>query len=80
MGLLRGYDSFIGEAAGAALSLFIENSDAGAIGTQNAVGQIRRQFGLKFDATVAAETAFRQGFGATMRAEHQFQVIAAVGA
>jgi hypothetical protein len=70
MGLLRGYDSFIGEAADAALSLFIEHPDAGAIGTQNAVGQIRRQFGFYFDTTVAAEITFRQGFGATMRAEH----------
>jgi hypothetical protein len=43
MGRLRFQDSLIGEAANAALSLVVKDTDAGAIGAQNAVGQIRGQ-------------------------------------
>jgi hypothetical protein len=81
MGRLRFQDSFIGEAADAALSLFIEDTDTGAIGAENAVGQIRGQLlTLESAAATTAERSLRQGFGATEGADPHFQVAAAEGA
>ena len=47
MGLLRGNYFLIGETADAALFLVIKDTDAGAIGTKNTVGQIEGQFHLR---------------------------------
>jgi hypothetical protein len=58
MGGLRFYDGFVGEAASAAFTLFIKDTDAGAIGAKNPVGQIRGQFFIF--QTAAATTAERR--------------------
>jgi hypothetical protein len=81
MGRLRFQNGFIGEAAGAALSLVIEDTDAGAVGAENAVGQIRGQLlVLQAAAAMAAKRGFRKGFGATEGADLQSQVATAEGA
>jgi hypothetical protein len=80
MGLLLGKDVFVGEATDAALTLFIEDADAGAIGAENPVGQVGGQFGLEGVAALAAKITIRQGFGATVGAGCQFQFNVAVGA
>jgi hypothetical protein len=80
MGWLRGNDFLISETADAALLLVIEDTDAGAVGTENPVGQIGGKVNLKFAAALTTEKGVRQSFGAALRAGRQFQIAAAVGA
>jgi hypothetical protein len=72
MGLLLGEDVFVGEAADGALTLFIEDTDAGAIGAENPIGQVRGQFGFEGATALTAIIAIRKGFGAAMGAERMF--------
>jgi hypothetical protein len=78
--LLPGKDVFVSEPAGAALALFVEDTDAGAIGAEDAVSQVGGQFGFEGTAALAAEIAVRRGFGATEGADRQIQGAAAMGA
>jgi hypothetical protein len=80
MVLLLGDNVFIGQAAGTALALIIEGTDAGAIGAENPVGQVGGQFGFEAEAALAAEIAIGQVGGAAVGAGCQFQVSVAVGA
>jgi hypothetical protein len=80
MGLLRGNYFLIGETADAAFLLVIKDANAGAVGTENPVGQVGGNVNLKFAAALAAESGCRQGFGAAFRAGRQVQIAAAVGA
>jgi hypothetical protein len=78
--LLRGEYRLIGKTADTALFLVIKDPDTGAVGAEDPVSQVGGQLQLKAAAALATESGCRQGIGAALGADRQFQVAAAVGA